>query len=178
MDVALISDTHIPSRASAIPDAFRERIESADHAIHAGDFDSEGALSNVRALASRLTAVSGNMDPRIGLPDRAAVELGGVTFVVTHGTGSKRGYEDRVANIVREEAGADAAEHGSASPRSRTHEDAVGVCGHTHEVLDTTHGGVRLLNPGSATGAAPADETTMMTATVSEGELDVTLHER
>jgi len=162
MDVALISDTHIPSRASAIPDAFRERIETADHVIHAGDFDSEGALVNVRALASRLTAVSGNMDPRVGLPSRATVELGGVTFVVTHGTGSKRGYEDRVANAVRAEAGA----------------DAVGVAGHTHEVLDTTHGGVRLLNPGSATGAAPADRTTMMTATVADGDLDVELHQQ
>jgi len=160
MDVALISDTHIPSRASEIPASFRERIEAADHVIHAGDFDSEGALSNVRAMAARLTAVGGNMDPRIGLPDRATVELGGVTFVVTHGTGSRRGYEDRVATIVREEAGA----------------DAVGVAGHTHEVLDTTHGGVRLLNPGSATGAAPANETTMMTATVADGKLDVTVH--
>jgi len=162
MDVALISDTHIPSRASHIPDAFRERIEAADHVIHAGDFDSEGALSNVRAMAARLTAVGGNMDPRIGLPDRATVELGGVTFVVTHGTGSKRGYEDRVATIVREEAGA----------------HAVGVAGHTHELLDTTHGGVRLLNPGSATGAAPAERPAMMTATVRNGELDVTVHEQ
>jgi putative phosphoesterase len=161
MDVALISDTHIPSRASQIPDPFRERIEAADHVIHAGDFDSEGALSNVRAIAARLTAVGGNMDPHIGLPERATVELGGVTFVVTHGTGSKRGYEDRVANIVREEAG----------------ETAVGVAGHTHELLDTTHGGVRLLNPGSATGAAPAQRATMMTATVSDGEPDVELHE-
>jgi putative phosphoesterase len=176
MDVALISDTHIPSRASRIPDGFRERIEAADHVIHAGDFDSEGALSNVRAMAARLTAVGGNMDPRIGLADRATVELGGVTFVVTHGTGSKRGYEDRVASIVREEAGADAEEHGSTSPRSHTHEDAVGVAGHTHELLDATHGGVRLLNPGSATGAAPADRATMMTATVSDSELDVTVH--
>ena len=162
MDVALISDTHIPSRANRIPDAFRERIAAADHVVHAGDFDSEGALSNVRALAARLTAVGGNMDPRIGLPDRATVELGGVTFVVTHGTGSKRGYEDRVANIVREEAGA----------------GAVGVSGHTHEVMDATHGGVRLLNPGSATGAAPADRATMLTATVRDGELDVTVHEQ
>ena len=161
MDIALISDTHIPSRASRIPDSFRERIEAADHVIHAGDFDSEGALSNVTALAARLTAVGGNMDPRVGLPDRATVELGGVTFVVTHGTGSKRGYEDRVATIVREEAG----------------ENAVGVAGHTHEVLDTTHGGVRLLNPGSATGAAPAERATMMTATVADGELDVAVHE-
>jgi len=160
MNVALISDTHIPSRASEIPDSFRRRIETADHVIHAGDFDSEGALSNIRALAARLTAVAGNMDPHIGLPTSATVELGGVTFVVTHGTGSKRGYEDRVAGIVREEAD----------------ESAVGVCGHTHEVLETTHGGVRLLNPGSATGAAPADRTTMMTAVVSGGELDVELH--
>jgi len=161
MDIALISDTHIPSRASRIPDEFRDRIEAADHVVHAGDFDSEGALSNVRAMASRLTAVGGNMDPRIGLPDRATVELGGVTVVVTHGTGSKRGYEDRVANIVREEAD----------------EDAVGVAGHTHEVMDTTHGGVRLLNPGSATGASPADRATMLTATASDGRLDVTRHE-
>jgi len=159
MDVALISDTHIPSRASRIPDSFRRRIESVDHVIHAGDCDSEGALSNVRALAPRLTAVAGNMDRRLGLPDRATVELGGVTFVVTHGTGSKRGYEDRVATIVREEADA----------------DAIGVAGHTHELLDTTHRGVRLLNPGSATGAAPADRATMLVATVSDGDLDASV---
>ena len=161
MDVALISDTHIPSRASHIAGPLRERIEAADHVVHAGDSDSEGALSNVGATAARLTAVGGNMDSRIGLPDRATVELGGVTFVVTHGTGSKHGYEGRVANIVREEAG----------------ETAVGVAGHTHEVLDTTRGGVRLLNPGSATGAAPAERATMMTATVGDGELNVTVHE-
>ena len=161
MEIAIVSDTHIPSRASRIPDPFRERIETADHVIHAGDFDSEGALSNVRALAPRLTAVGGNMDPRIGLPGRATVELGGVTFVVTHGTGSTRGDEDRVATIVREEGGP----------------DAVGVAGHTHELLDTTHGGVRLLNPGSATGAAPADRATMLTATVRDGELGVERHE-
>jgi len=160
MDVALISDSHIPSRATAIPARFRERLQNADHVIHAGDFDSEGALSNVRALAPRLTAVGGNMDPRVGLPSRATVELGGVTFVVTHGTGSRRGYEDRVATAVREEVD----------------DSAVGVAGHTHEVLDTTHGGVRLLNPGSVTGAAPAEQASMMTATVRDGDLDVTLH--
>lgn len=161
MDVAIVSDTHIPSRAHEIPPSFRDRIASADHVVHAGDFDSEGALADVRDLASRLTAVAGNTDPLVGLPDTATVELGGVTFVVTHGTGSHRGYEQRVAGIVRREVGG----------------DAVGVAGHTHEVLDTTVEGIRLLNPGSATGAAPANRTTMYTATVADGELDVTLHE-
>ena len=161
MEIAIVSDTHIPSRASRIPDPFRERIETADHVVHAGDFDSEGALSNVRALSSRLTAVGGNMDPRIGLPDRATVELGGVTFVVTHGTGSPRGWADRVAAAVREE----------------TDGGAVGVAGHTHELTDTVYEGVRLLNPGSVTGASPADRPSMMTAAVEDGTLDVTQHE-
>ncbi|WP_340100305.1 metallophosphoesterase family protein [Salinibaculum salinum] len=162
MDVALISDTHIPSRAQRIPDAFRERIEQADHVIHAGDFDSKGALADIKTLASTLTAVSGNMDPRIGLPAVATTELDGVEFVVTHGTGSPRGYEQRVANTIHEYAETDT---------------AVGVSGHTHDVLDTTHDGVRLLNPGSVTGASPATRTTMMVATVEDGAITVELHE-
>lgn len=161
MEIAIVSDTHIPSRATRIPEAFRERIRTADHVIHAGDFDSKGALADVRDLAPALTAVRGNMDPDVGLADVETIERGGVSFVVTHGTGSKHGYEDRVANTVREHGGP----------------DAVGVSGHTHEVLDTVHVGVRLLNPGSATGAAPASRATMMTASVEDGELSVTVHE-
>jgi len=161
MDVALISDSHIPSREHEIPPSFRERIEVADHVIHAGDFDSKGALADIRHMASALTAVSGNIDPHIGLPDRATVDLGGVTFVVTHGTGSPRGWADRVAAAVREE----------------TDGGAVGVAGHTHELTDTVYEGVRLLNPGSVTGASPADRPSMMTAAVEDGTLDVTQHE-
>jgi len=161
MTIAILSDTHIPSRAHRIPEEFREHIRTADHVVHAGDFDSKGALADMRDLAPELTAVSGNMDPRVGLPSVASVELDGVTIVVTHGTGSHHGWHDRVAGVVREEA---------AAPR-------VGVAGHTHEVVDTVHDGVRILNPGSATGAAPADRTTMMTAETADGELDVTVHE-
>ncbi|MFT4946552.1 MAG: putative phosphoesterase [Natronomonas sp.] len=162
MDVAIISDTHIPSRAQAIPEQFRDRIAAADHAIHAGDFDSKGALADVQDLAGNLTAVAGNMDPRVGLPEVAAVELGGVEFVVAHGTGSPRGYEDRIANAVREHAAS---------------ESAVGIAGHTHELLDAVHDGIRLLNPGSATGASPASGATMLTATAEGGELSVTVHD-
>lgn len=161
MQVAVLSDTHIPSRAQRLPDAFRERVRTADHVVHAGDFDSKGALADLRDLAPELTAVHGNMDPRIGLPSVGSVDLGGVTFVVTHGTGPPHRWEERVAEAVREEA---------AEPR-------VGVAGHTHEVVDAVSGGVRLLNPGSATGAAPADRATMLTVDVADGGLDVTVHE-
>lgn len=159
MDVAIVSDSHIPSRARSVPEPFRERIRTADHVLHAGDFDSEGALADATDLAPELTAVAGNMDPSLGLPATATVEVGGVRVVLTHGTGPTRGYEKRIAETARE-AGGD-----------------VCVGGHTHETLDTTHGGVRLLNPGSVTGAAPAERTTMMTAEVADGELDATLHE-
>lgn len=163
MQVALISDTHIPSRATEIPEEFEQRIRSADHVIHAGDFDSEGALANQRELAPEMTAVSGNMDPRAGLPAVATVERGGVEFVVTHGTGSPERWANRVASTVREHAST---------------ETAVGVGGHTHELEDTRHDGIRLLNPGSATGASPASRATMMTATVADGNLELEVHEQ
>jgi len=162
MNVAIISDTHIPSRASHVPSWVRERVRDADHVIHAGDFDTRDALATVEDLASGLTAVSGNMDRRLDLPVVDTVEIGGVEFVVTHGTGSKTGYEERVAKTVRD--------HASDGP-------TVGVAGHTHEPLDETVDGVRLLNPGSATGAAPATRTSMLTVQVDDGELDVEVHE-
>lgn len=162
MDVAIISDTHIPSREQQIPDPFHERVAAADHVLHAGDFDAESTYANIEATSAELTAVAGNMDPRFGLPAVATVELGGVEFVLTHGTGSPRGYEQRVASTVREHAET---------------ADPVGVSGHTHRVLDTTRDGIRLLNPGSATGAHPASRTTMMTAEVDDGDIAVELHE-
>jgi putative phosphoesterase len=161
MEVAIIADTHIPSRARRMPESFRERVREADHVIHAGDFDSESALADCRDLAGEFTAVAGNMDPHIGLPAVATVELGGVEFVVTHGTGSPRGYERRVAATARDHAEG----------------DPVAVAGHTHELLDATHDGVRILNPGSATGAPPASRPTMLTATAADGTLDVAVHE-
>ena len=161
MQLAIVSDSHIPSRAQRLPDAFRERVRTADHVIHAGDFDSKSALADVRDLAPELTAVAGNMDPQVGLPDVATVEAGGVTFVVTHGTGPARGWADRVARTVREEAD---------EPRG-------GVAGHTHEITDRIHGDVHILNPGSVTGAAPADRATMLTVDANDGEIDVTVHE-
>ncbi len=161
MKIAIISDSHIPSRERTLPEQFRERIDNADHVIHAGDFDSENALADIRHFATDLTAVKGNMDPRIGLPAVATIELGGIEFVVTHGTGSPHRYEERVAETVMEHAETD---------------KAVGVAGHTHELLDTVHEGLRLLNPGSVTGASPATQPTMLTATAEAGELTVDRH--
>jgi putative phosphoesterase len=161
MEIAIIGDSHIPSRAGEVPEPFRDHVAAAEHVLHTGDFDSEEALAAVRELAAELTAVSGNMDTRLGLRDVETVELGGVTFVLTHGSGAPDGWHDRVAETVR----------------SRADRNAVGVAGHTHRVVDTIHEGVRILNPGSVTGAVPAKRASMYTAEVADGSVEVESHE-
>ena len=157
--VAIVSDTHVPSRASAIPEWVAEEITAADHTIHAGDFDSPAAYDRLEELADGdLTCARGNMDPaELELPGVATLSLEGVTFVVTHGTGSPRNWHERAADAARSEVGP----------------DAVAVAGHTHEVVDTVVDGVRVLNPGSATAASPATHETMLVATVDGGDLTV-----
>lgn len=161
MDIGILSDSHIPSRASAIPGEFVELIESVDHVIHAGDFDSTTAYEQITNHATALTAVAGNMDHTLDLPTIASVELEGQEFVVTHGTGSISGYRSRVASLVRDQAASDR---------------PIGVAGHTHDPLDTVVDGIRLLNPGSVTGADPAEQATMFTATIDGDTVAVDRH--
>ena len=160
--IAIIADTHVPSRESELPGWVVDELERADRTIHAGDFDSRKAYERIEALANgRLTAVRGNADPAtIDAPRTATLESGEVTFVVTHGEGSPTGWHRRVAKTARSEAPDD---------------DPIAVGGHIHEVVDTTVDGVRLLNPGSATGAVPADGATMFVASVEDGELALEL---
>jgi putative phosphoesterase len=162
VEIAVISDIHIPSRASEIPDWVAERVREADHTIHAGDFDSPEAYEAVVDLTDGdLTTVVGNVDPgSLDLPEVAVTEISGTTFVVTHGTGSLENYRERVAGVVSDEVDG----------------PAIAVVGHSHEVLDEDVEGIRLLNPGSATGAAPAERETMMTVQILEGEVDVEVY--
>lgn len=159
MRVTLVSDTHVKSRAREIPEWVRTAISEADHVVHAGDFDSRPAYEEVRNLAAELTAVGGNMDRALDLPAVATADIGGVRFVVTHGTGPPEGYERRIVETITEHDAAD--------------RPTVGVSGHTHEVLDTRIDGYRLLNPGSATGAWPAQKASLMSVEAADGILDV-----
>jgi putative phosphoesterase len=156
--VVIIGDTHVPSRARGFPAWVDDRVEAADHVVHAGDFDSRRALDHVRSLATDLTAVLGNTDPghELDLPTVATLAVDGVEFVVTHGNGPGE-YDRRVLETVRAHGG----------------EGAVGVAGHTHRPRDDVVEGVRLLNAGSATGANPGDVPTLVEATVEGDDLDV-----
>lgn len=181
MTVALVSDTHIPERAEEIPETFRERIVAADHTIHAGDFETAEVLAEIRDLADEFTAVYGNADPAdTDLPAVDSVRVDGVTFVITHGmTNHLEAAVHTHGNVLSREDWL-AAVADTARARSREWEgdaSVVGVGGHTHQVTDETYDGFRVLNPGTATGAAPAEEATMMTVEATDGDVDVTVHE-
>lgn len=151
--VAVISDSHIPSRARTIPDWVREELDRSDLAIHAGDFDAYDSYDHVEELTPDLTAVLGNIDPQdMDLPEVATLDVEGVRFVVTHGTGDLGDYESRVGGIV--------AEH--ADPGRTT----VGIAGHTHQQTEWEHEGYRCLNPGTCTAASPATYASMLVAEV------------
>ena len=163
-EIAIISDTHVPSRAERLPDWVADRVREADHTIHAGDFDNRAAYESVADLAGpAFTAVTGNMDPgSLDLPKVASVEVQGTTFVVTHGTApTQEAYEKTIAEVVSEEL---------TGP-------GIAIAGHTHEVVDDDIEGIRFLNPGSATGASPAERETMMTVEILAGEVNVRVFE-
>lgn len=165
MRLLVMGDTHVPSRESSIPAWVVEEIRAADHVIHTGDFDAADALATVREHAAGLTAVVGNIDPvDFTLPETATLDAGGVRFVVTHGTDDLDTYDERVARLTDQHAADD--------------RPTVGVSGHTHQRRDEIHAGYRLLNPGSATGADPAPDTSVLVVEAAGGCVDVIEHVR
>jgi putative phosphoesterase len=182
VQLAIISDTHIPAREEEIPESFRDRIAEADHVVHAGDFETPEVLADVRSLAGDLTAVQGNVDPKeVTLPSVDSITVEGVTFVVTHGTLNpvERAVHRTDGMVMSREDWLNAiADTARARTRAWANDDpVVGIGGHSHEVEDEVHEGIRVLNPGSATGADPTEAATMMTAEVADGDVDVTVHE-
>ncbi|MER5785957.1 metallophosphoesterase [Streptomyces mobaraensis] len=161
MELLLMSDTHLPKRAKALPPELLDRVPRADVVIHAGDWVDAATLDLLEARSRRLLAVYGNNDGpelRSRLPEVAYAELGGLRFGVVHETGAAQGRERRCAE--------------------RFPDLDVLVFGHSHIPWDSTADGrLRLLNPGSPTDRRRQPHCTYMTARVAEGRLTgVRLH--
>ncbi len=151
----LLSDTHVPVRARALPDQVWRAVDDADVVVHAGDWVSADLLDALEARAARLVGVAGNNDGpdlHARLPEVARTTVEGLRLAVVHETGGKDGRERR----------ADAA-FGDVD---------VLVFGHSHIPWNTTsRGGLRLLNPGSPTDRRRQPVGTFLTAVVDDGAL-------
>jgi putative phosphoesterase len=153
--LVIVSDTHVPQRARAIPDALWRAIEAADVVVHAGDWNAVPLLDEVEARAARLIAVRGNNDgPDFAdrLPEVATADLDGVALALVHDSGQAAGRERRMD--------------------ARFPSVDVVVFGHSHIPWDsTTASGTRLLNPGSPTDKRRQPTGTYLTAVADAGVL-------
>ncbi len=161
MRLLLISDTHLPKRAKALPPALLDEVPRADVVVHAGDWVDTATLDLLEDRSRRLIGVYGNNDGpelRARLPEVAYAELDGVRLGVVHETGPAQGRERRCAD--------------------RFPDLDVLVFGHSHIPWDTTADDrLRLLNPGSPTDRRRQPYCTYMTARVTKGRLtEVELH--
>lgn len=159
MQLAIISDTHMPRGTRAIPPACLERCRAADVILHAGDLSDVPVLELLRALGPPVHAVHGNVDSaaaRALLPERLEVELDGVRVGMTHAPGPAVGRVGRLRA------------HFPAC-------DAV-VFGHTHMPEHDELDGFQIFNPGSPTERRRAPAHTMGIATVDGGAIAFELH--
>ncbi|HCW05279.1 MAG TPA: YfcE family phosphodiesterase [Clostridium sp.] len=135
MKIGVISDTHIPKRAKALPEVVLKVFKDLDHIIHAGDIMSIGVLNTLKELAP-VTAVAGNLDsPELteSLAEKKLLRLGGFTFGIFHGHGKKGKTLDRAIQSFQ------------------GHKvDCIIFC-HSHIPYCQNHGDILLFNPVSPT---------------------------
>jgi putative phosphoesterase len=154
--LAVISDTHLPRGARALPEACIERLRAADLILHAGDFVTSEVLADLRAVGPPVEAVHGNVDElqvRRMLPSARLVTASGARIAMVHDGGPAAG---RLARMRRRFPDVDAV-----------------VFGHSHVPLhdrDETSG-FQIFNPGSPTDRRRAPTHTMGQARVEDGEL-------
>ncbi len=151
MRLAIISDTHMPRGARAIPAACLKRCAAADAILHAGDLSDVGVLDLLRGLGPPVHAICGNVDSaavRALLPARLELALGGARIGMTHVPGPAAGRLPRLR---------------AQFPRC----DAV-VFGHTHMPEHAERDGFQIFNPGSPTERRRAPAHTMGLASVGQ----------
>jgi hypothetical protein len=160
MLVAVISDTHIPRRAKAIPESCAEHLRAADLIVHAGDLTTMAVLAELRGYGEVL-AVHGNADDeavRHALPEEVDFDLGGRRVVVVHNAGARIG---RLSHL-----------------RRRYPEAAAVIFGHSHVPLHEADAhGFQIFNPGSATDRRRMRKHTMGMVRCGEDGVEFTLVE-
>jgi uncharacterized protein len=158
--IAIVSDTHLPRGARALPEACVARLRSADLILHAGDFLEASVLDALEALGPPVAAVHGNVDRAdvvARLPERRIVAAGGVRIGMVHDAGPATG------RLVRQ--------------RTAFPDCAAVVFGHSHIPLYETaaDGAFQLFNPGSATDRRRQPRHTMGEAIVDGGRIAFTV---
>jgi putative phosphoesterase len=132
--IGLISDTHIPSRAAALPKEIFTIFQNVDYIIHAGDIVELSVIDELEQIAPVL-AVHGNMDTpetKKALPELNSLKILDKKIGVIHNPNILYGI-----GYMRELA--------------KTHNFDIIVYGHTHNANIKWEEKTLYINPGSPT---------------------------
>jgi putative phosphoesterase len=155
MRVVVISDTHVPDFAAALPPMLLRAFEGADVILHAGDVTSTGVLDELSRFAPVHVALGNNDGAAVGrwgATEHVRLELGGVRIRMLHDAGPRDGRERRMRRLFPDA-------------------DVV-VFGHSHIPIDATApDGLRLFNPGSPTWKRRQHLPTYGVISVAEGRV-------
>lgn len=152
MRVAILGDTHIPGRASEIPEKLLNEVKKfrPEKILFTGDFGSLDVLKSLQKF-SPVTAAKGNTD-FLELPETIGFEILGIRFCLLHGHQVKPPGDRRQLQNLAKYFGAE-----------------VLVCGHTHFPEVYMERNALVINPGSATAVKPAKGASLILAEVLEG---------
>jgi uncharacterized protein len=154
VNLAIISDTHMPRGDRRLPDECVARLQAADLIVHAGDLITVAVLNDLKRLG-RVVAVHGNVDDaavRAALPEVATFEADGARIAILHDAGPAQGRLRRM--------------------RARFPDADAVIFGHSHMPLhERDEDGFAIFNPGSPTERRRAPHRTMGIARAQEGLL-------
>ncbi len=143
--VGLLSDTHMPERCVALPEAIFDLFRGVDLILHAGDVGELWVLDRLSGVAP-VVAVHGNDDSRAAqreLPYQQVVAVAGLRLLLWHShypdpAEDRANRSDAWGPILARQA-----------ERGRRAGAGVVVYGHTHVPMARRYGGRLLINPGA-----------------------------
>ncbi|MCK9487022.1 MAG: YfcE family phosphodiesterase [Dehalococcoidia bacterium] len=163
--ILIVGDTHVREWDEVHP-ALRERVRSADIAVHCGDWTGIGAVEGFRKEARRAVMVHGNSDPvhvREALPYREVFEVDGVRIGVIHPAWGRE--EPPPVELLPD------------FPEADTGGLDVIAYGHIHVPLSQVHAGVHFVNGGQGYPSFRVPGTVAWIETRGEGRFTVSIEE-
>lgn len=133
--IGVISDTHMPARASSLPKKIFEYFKDVDLIVHAGDLETLKVLDELKKINENVIAVHGNMDPddvASKLPSKSIIKINNFKIGLIHGYGPPDGIRGRILKEFNEKL------------------DCI-VFGHTHSPFNEVKNNILFFNPGSPT---------------------------
>ncbi|KAK7505981.1 hypothetical protein BaRGS_00002703 [Batillaria attramentaria] len=139
--VLLLGDLHIPHRCNSLPARFKKLLVPGkiQHILCTGNLCTKESFDYLKTLASDVHVVRGDFDENMNYPEQKVVTVGQFRIGLCHGHQVVPWGDVESLAMVQRQLDVD-----------------ILISGHTHKFQAYEHEGKFYINPGSATGAYSA----------------------